>query len=59
MFYGHSHVSEIVKVDGVICVNVGSASLPKDGRRVYCVVGDASISIYDLVSDETVASVFR
>lgn len=59
MFYGHFHVSEIVKVDGVICVNVGSASLPKDGKHVYCIADGESVTIYDLVSDETVARVFR
>ncbi len=38
---------------------VGSASLPKDGKHVYCIADGESVTIYDLVSDETVARVFR
>ncbi len=47
MFYGHSHVSEIVNVNGVTCVNVGSASLPKDGKHAYCILTDNSVVVYD------------
>lgn len=47
MFYGHFHTSEIVYVSGVVCVNVGSASLPKDGSHAYCIVTDDDITIYD------------
>lgn len=54
MFYGHTHVNEIVNVNGVICVNVGSCALPKDGRSVYCLADERGVSIYDF-SDELVA----
>ena len=47
MFYGHFHVSEITSVNGITCVNVGSAALPKDGANVYCVADDNAVTIYD------------
>lgn len=47
VLYGHFHTSEIVNVNGVICVNVGSAALPKDGRNAYCVIDDNGVTLYD------------
>ena len=52
VFYGHFQVSEITENNGVICVNVGSTSLPKDGKHVYCLLTDSAITIYDLITDE-------
>ncbi|MCM1195247.1 MAG: phosphodiesterase [Firmicutes bacterium] len=48
LFYGHFHVNGITERNGVICVNVGSASLPKDGKRSYCIVDDNAVTLYDL-----------
>ncbi len=45
LLYGHFHVNEIVDRDGVTCVNVGSASLPKDGNNAYCIIDDDGISL--------------
>lgn len=50
VFYGHFHTSEITLVNGVICVNVGSTSLPKDDRHAYCILTDNGITIYDFDS---------
>ncbi len=47
MFYGHFHVCEIAEVDGITCVNVGSAALPKDGNNCYCLVEESGVSIWD------------
>ena len=47
LFYGHFHKNEVADVDGVICVNVSSASLPKD-RPTYCIVDDGDLEIYYL-----------
>ena len=47
MFYGHFHVSEITDVNGVICVNVGSAALPKDGINAYCIADEKAVTLYD------------
>lgn len=46
MVYGHFHINEIVVVDGVVCVNVGSPSLPKDDTCAYCIVDDNGVGLY-------------
>lgn len=50
LFYGHFHKNEIVSVNGVTCVNVSSAALPKD-RPAYCIVDDGGIKLYALDDD--------
>ena len=45
LFYGHFHRNEIVEVAGVTCVNVSSASLPKD-KSAYCIVDDKGVTVY-------------
>ncbi len=45
LIYGHFHKNEIVNKEGVICVNVGSPSLPKDGLSTYCVLSEEGIVI--------------
>lgn len=47
VFYGHFHLNEITVNNGVIFVNVGSTSLPKDDRPSYCILTDVSITLYD------------
>ena len=48
MIYGHFHVSESEVINGVYCLNVSSASLPKDGRAAYCIVDERGATVYDL-----------
>ncbi len=55
LVYGHFHINEIVPVGGVLAVNVGSASLPKDSHHSYCVV-DESVTLYDLLEHTVIAS---
>lgn len=45
LIYGHFHKNEITENDGVICVNVGSAALPKDGKNSYCMIDDGGITL--------------
>ena len=47
LFYGHFHVNNITTVNGVTCVNVSSASLPKD-VAAYCIVEDGDVALYAL-----------
>lgn len=54
VFYGHFHASEIVACNGVLFVNVGSTSLPKDGKSAYCILEDVGVTVYDLDSDEVI-----
>ena len=56
VFYGHFHTSEITRNNGVICVNVGSTSLPKDGKHAYCVCDDNTITLYDF-DDKVLAEI--
>ena len=55
MIYGHFHVNESVVVNGVYCLNVSSASLPKD-VATYCIVDEQGATIYDL-EDKVVLAV--
>ena len=45
LLYGHFHQNEIAEVDGVICVNVGSAALPKDGNHSFCLVDEQGVTL--------------
>ena len=46
MLYGHFHVNEVSVVNGVYCVNLSSASLPKDVSS-YALVDEKGVTIYD------------
>lgn len=46
LFYGHFHINEMTDVDGVLCVNVSSAALPKD-TSAYCIVDRNGVTTYD------------
>ncbi len=54
VFYGHFHINEITQNDGVICVNVGSTSLPKDECHAYCILDDDVIRLCDF-NDNVIA----
>ena len=45
LLYGHFHQNEIVESDGIICVNVGSAALPKDDQHSFCLLDDNGITL--------------
>ena len=46
MIYGHTHVNESVTVDGIYCLNLSSASLPKD-TAAYCIMDENGATFYD------------
>ncbi len=49
LIYGHFHTGFIEKVNGVICVNAGSVSLPKNGTpSSYVTVEDGKIELKDI-----------
>ena len=56
LMHGHTHVNSIVNVDGVVVVNVGSPSFPKDGKPAYCVVEGKQITIYGVVDDAPIVA---
>lgn len=49
---GHTHISRLEKKDGLILVNPGSVSLPKDANHSYMVMDEKGITLYDLLTDE-------
>lgn len=56
VFYGHFHINEITANNGVTCVNVGSAALPKDGKHAYCILSDSEILLCDF-DDNVIAGI--
>lgn len=48
LFYGHTHRKLLENYDGVICMNPGSVTLPKDGTHSYAVMNDDKITFYEL-----------
>lgn len=54
LIYGHFHVNELVKTEGVYCVNVSSVALPKD-CATYCIADEKGIEVFNF-DGETVLS---
>lgn len=51
LLYGHTHVKEIASRDGVLFVNPGSVSLPKDGSNSYAVYENGAFELRELVGE--------
>ena len=51
LLYGHTHVKEIASRDGVLFVNPGSVSLPKDGSNSYAVYENGTFELRKLVGE--------
>lgn len=51
LLYGHTHVKEIARRDGVLFVNPGSVSLPKDGSNSYALYENGSFFLRELVGE--------
>ncbi len=48
VLYGHYHVFDNKKVDGVSYVGIGSPSIPKDGMGQYAILNEETLTIYDI-----------
>ena len=49
LVYGHFHTGFIKEKDGVICINSGSISLPKDNtKNSYLIIDDKKIFLKDI-----------
>ena len=47
--YGHTHVQKIEWVDGILCINPGSVTLPKENNpKTYLIYENGEFTIYDL-----------
>ena len=51
LLYGHTHVKEISSRDGVLFVNPGSVSLPKDGSNSYAIYENGTFELRELVGE--------
>ena len=51
LLYGHTHVKEIASRDGVLFVNPGSVSLPKDGSNSYAIYESGTFELRKLVGE--------
>ena len=51
LLYGHTHVKEIVSRDGILFVNPGSVSLPKDGSNSYAIYENGAFELRKLVGE--------
>lgn len=50
LIYGHKHYPFIKKEDGIVFINVGSISLPRNGSKAsYCIYQNSTFSIYDIL----------
>lgn len=47
---GHTHKSRLEKINGVIFINPGSISLPKDGYHSFIEMDEKNIRLIDLIS---------
>ncbi len=54
VLYGHYHVFDRTEIDGVTYLNVGSASIPKDGIAQYGWIDSEGIYVYALEDDHLI-----
>ena len=45
---GHTHVKVLEKKDGIVVLNPGSTTIPKDGSRSYAYYEDEVITLWDM-----------
>ncbi len=56
LIYGHTHVKELYPASGMICLNPGSCSLPKDGEPSCAVYENNTVSLLSLVDGRCISS---
>lgn len=49
--YGHTHKKQLEETGGILLVNPGSVSIPKDGSRSYAMFEDGVFSLKELSGD--------
>ena len=53
LIYGHFHTGFIKQKDGVLCINAGSITLPKnDTKNSYLIINDNEIILKDIEENE-------
>ncbi len=51
---GHTHIKVLEKIEGIVILNPGSVSLPKDGSRSLAYYEDGKIFLVDLDTKEII-----
>lgn len=46
--FGHTHMGNLIKRDGLFVLNVGSAALPRDGKPCYLMLDERGASLKSL-----------
>lgn len=46
VFYGHYHVFDVTKIDGITYIGIGSISIPKDGIAGYAILNNKELRYY-------------
>lgn len=55
IIYGHYHVNEITEKNGITCINLASASMPKNGcEPSYAVIEGGKIVVRSLETDRVI-----
>ncbi|MBU5593836.1 phosphodiesterase [Amphibacillus sp. MSJ-3] len=54
---GHTHVKVLEKKDGVIVLNPGSTTIPKDGSRSYAYYQNGEIILFDLDQGKVIKTI--
>ncbi len=53
---GHTHIKMLEKKDGIILLNPGSSSMPKDNTKSVAIIDDNTINLIDLDASEIIQS---
>ncbi|MTI79729.1 MAG: phosphodiesterase [Firmicutes bacterium] len=57
--YGHTHIKELYRDGGLIVLNPGSISLPKDNTHSVAVIDDNSLTLIDINNNEVIKELNR
>lgn len=48
LIFGHTHVKELFSDEGLVILNPGSTSLPKDGTRSCAIIDSKKVELWDI-----------
>lgn len=56
LIYGHYHIFDYEKIDGINYINLGSVSIPRDNLYQYMIIDDNFIKIFNIENDKEIFS---
>lgn len=54
MLYGHYHKNEVINIETVKTINLGSLSIPKDNHHSYAIIENDKYVSYDLLNQQII-----